>query len=199
MLLNVNDSEYTIIIQDIMKSFHTKKFPAKIIGTLLFAAPKRAVSGKLKGVKKMQHYKKSLMITLVIDRICIAVWIACLFLVPQIARWYDMYSNKESIFIQLVILLYLAMIPAAIILVKINTLLSNIQIEKVFEHDNVKCLKIISYCCFVIAVLAAIMIYWRILAFVVVVAFGFVGLLLRVLKNVFEQAVVLREENDLTV
>lgn len=147
----------------------------------------------------MQHYKKSLMITLVIDRICILVWIACLFLVPQIARWYDMYSNKDSIFTQLVVMLYLAMIPAAIILVKINTLLSNIRIERVFEHDNVKCLRTISYCCFVIAALAAIMIYWRILAFVVVVAFGFVGLLLRVLKNVFEQAVVLREENDLTV
>ena len=147
----------------------------------------------------MQHYKKSLMITLVINRVCMAVWIACVFLVPQIARWYDMYSNKNPIFTQLVILMYLAMIPAAVILVKLNTLLSNIRTEKVFEHDNVKCLRVISYCCFVIAVIALIMIYWRLLAFVVVVAFGCVGLLLRVLKNVFEQAVVLREENDLTV
>lgn len=147
----------------------------------------------------MQHYKKSLMITLIIDRIGIVVWFACLFLVPQIARWYDMYSNKDSIFVQFVILVYLAMIPAAIILVKLNTLLSNIQKEKIFEHDNVTCLRVISYCCFIIAALAAIMIYWRILSVVVVVSFGFVGLLLRVLKNVFEQAVLLREENDLTV
>ena len=57
----------------------------------------------------MQHYKKSLMITLVINRVCMAVWIACVFLVPQIARWYDMYSNKNPIFTQLVILMYLAM------------------------------------------------------------------------------------------
>ena len=110
-----------------------------------------------------------------------------------------MYSNKDSIFVQFVILVYLAMIPAAIILVKLNTLLSNIQKEKIFEHDNVTCLRVISYCCFIIAALAAIMIYWRILSVVVVVSFGFVGLLLRVLKNVFEQAVLLREENDLTV
>ena len=43
------------------------------------------------------------------------------------------------------------------------------------------------------------MLYWRMLAGVVFVSFAFVGLLLRVLKNVFEQAVLLREENDLTV
>ena len=164
---------------------------------MLFAELKKAQDKK--GVLKMQHYKKSLMITLVIDRICIAVWIACLFLVPQLARWYDMYSNKESIFTQLVVLMYLAMIPAAIILIRLNTLLSNIRSGQIFEHDNVNCLRVISYSCFIIAVIAAVMIYWRILAFVVVVAFGFVGLLLRVLKNVFEQAVLLREENDLTV
>ena len=153
----------------------------------------------MKGTNEMQHYKKSLNITLVIDRICIAVWIACLFLVPQIARWYDMYSNKEPIFAYLVVMLYTAMIPAAVILVKLNTLLSNIKKEKVFEHENVNCLRIISYCCFVIALLAAIIMYRRMLAFMVLAAFGFVGLLLRVLKNVFEQAVLLREENDLTV
>ena len=78
-------------------------------------------------------------------------------------------------------------------------MLSNIRSGQIFEHDNVNCLRVISYSCFIIAVIAAVMIYWRILAFVVVVAFGFVGLLLRVLKNVFEQAVLLREENDLTV
>ncbi len=147
----------------------------------------------------MQHYKKSLMLTLIIDRIGIAVWVICLFLVPQIARWYDMYSNKESVFVQFVVLVYLAMIPSAIILFLLNSLLVNIKRGEVFEYKNVTCLRIISYCCFLIAALAAVMIYWRVLAVVVVTAFGFVGLLLRVLKNVFEQAVIIREENDLTV
>jgi hypothetical protein len=43
------------------------------------------------------------------------------------------------------------------------------------------------------------MTYWRLLGGLLVLAFAFIGLLLRVLKNVFEQAVLLREENDLTV
>ena len=154
---------------------------------------------KIKGDEFVRHYEKSLFITLVIDRICIAIWGACLFLVPQIARWYDMYSNKDSIFIQFVVIVYLAMIPAAIILFLLNKLLSNIKNKRMFEKENVNILRVISYCCFIIAALAAVMIYWRLLAFVVVAAFGFVGLLLRVLKNVFEQAVIIREENDLTV
>ncbi len=147
----------------------------------------------------MQHYKKSLIFTLIIDRIGIAVWLLCMFTIPFIARWYDMYSNKESIFVQFNIIVYLAMIPAAVILIMLNRLLSNIRNEKVFERKNVSCLRIISYCCFVIAGLSLVMAYWRLLAGVVFIAFAFVGLLLRVLKNVFEQAVVLREENDLTV
>lgn len=147
----------------------------------------------------MPHDRKSLIITLIIDRIGIAVWVMCIFFVPYIARWYDMYSNKEPIFIQVTSLLYLAMIPAAVILIMLNKLLSNIRTEKIFEYQNVSCLRVISYCCFVIALFAGVMMIWRILAFVVVIAFAFVGLLLRVLKNVFEQAVLLREENDLTV
>ena len=100
---------------------------------------------------------------------------------------------------QFTVCVYLAMIPAGIILWLLNYLLSNIKKEKVFEHINVKYLRIISYCCFAVAGISLVMSVWRILAFFVALAFAFVGLLMRVLKNVFEQAVYLKEENDLTV
>lgn len=147
----------------------------------------------------MQHYKKSLLLTLYIDRIGLVVWCVSLFLVPLMARYYDMYSHKESIFVQFTVVAYLAMIPAFVILFLLNSLLSNIGRGEIFERKNVTVLRVISYCCFAIAVIAAVMAIWRILATVIVFAFGFVGLLLRVLKNVFEEAIVLREENDLTV
>lgn len=147
----------------------------------------------------MSHDRKSLNLTLIIDRIGIAVWLVCLFFVPKIAHWYDLYSNKDSIFMQFVVIVYLAMIPALVILVLLDRLLSNIRIGKIFEHNNVTFLRIISYCCFAISLLSAVMTIWRLLAIMLFFAFAFVGLLLRVLKNVFEQAVVLREENDLTV
>ncbi len=145
------------------------------------------------------HNKRSFLLTLYINRIAIGVWCVCIFIVPLIVKWYDIYSNKESIFVPLAVILYLAMIPAFVILLLLNKLLTNIRSGAVFEHDNVKYLRIISYCCFVISAVFAVLMYWRLLAFLPVVAFAFVGLLLRVLKNVFEQAVIIREENDLTV
>lgn len=147
----------------------------------------------------MTHSDKSLSITLIIDRIGIAAGIASLFLIPLFASWYDTYSQKESIFIQFTVIVYLAMFPAFIILFQLNRLLANIRSGSVFTKQNVSILRTISYCCFCIALLSLIMTIWRLLAAVIFAAFVFVGLLLRVLKNVFEQAVLLREENDLTV
>ena len=147
----------------------------------------------------MEHYKKSLLATLFIDRAAMGAWVLCLPLVPFFARWYDVYSNKEPIFWQFIICVYIAMIPAGVILFLLNSLLTNIRSQRVFERVNVTYLRIISYCCFAIAAVSVVMTFWRILALAVVLAFLFVGLLLRVLKNVFDQAVLLREENDLTV
>lgn len=147
----------------------------------------------------MEHSKRSLKVTLIIARLAILVWLACVPTVPLIARWYDVYSNKEPIFLQFVICVYIAMLPAGVIIWMLNSLLSNIRDGYIFENDNVKLLRIISYCCFAIAAVSAVFTVWRLLAAVVALAFAFIGLMLRVLKNVFEQAVVMREENDLTV
>lgn len=147
----------------------------------------------------MQHYKKSLLLTLYISRAAIAVWFIALPFIPFLARWYDAYSAKQTIFVQFNVIVYMAMIPVFVILFLLNKLLTNINNEKVFEMQNVTILRVISYACFALSVISAVMIIWRLLALVVCIAFAFIGLLLRVLKNVFEQAVILREENDLTV
>ncbi len=147
----------------------------------------------------MEHNKKSLTATLLIDRIAMGAWVVCLPFVPLIARWYDTYSNKPSIYVPFIACVYTALVPAGIIIYLLNSLLTNISKGRVFEHDNVKILRIISYCCFAISAVSVVMTFWRLLGGLLVLAFAFMGLLLRVLKNVFEQAVVLREENDLTV
>ena len=74
----------------------------------------------------MDHDKKSIIVTLIICRIAAAAWFICIPLVPFIARWYDVYSNKESIFTQFVSSVYAAMIPAGIIVYLLNRLLSNL-------------------------------------------------------------------------
>ena len=87
------------------------------------------------------------------------------------------------------------------LLVFLFMLLNNISKKKIFVPENVKNLRIISWCCFAVAALLAV---WGILTFLEIIflaAFivGFIGLILRVVKNVFEEAVSIKEENDFTV
>ena len=147
----------------------------------------------------MEHSKRSVSVTLFIDRAAMAAWVICMFLIPLLGRLYDKYSGREPIFVWFVVCTYAAMAPGGAILFSLNLLLGNLRREKVFEHENVRYLRVISYCCFVIAAICAVISFVRPLGFALVASFLFIGLLLRVLKNVFEQAVYLREENDLTV
>ena len=87
------------------------------------------------------------------------------------------------------------------LLVFLFMLLNNISKKKIFVPENVKNLRIISWCCFAVSALLAV---WGILTFLEIIflaAFitGFIGLILRVVKNVFEEAVCIKEENDFTV
>ena len=87
------------------------------------------------------------------------------------------------------------------LLVFLFMLLNNISKKKIFVPENVKNLRIISGCCFAVTTLLAV---WGILTFLEIIflaAFitGFIGLILRVVKNVFEEAVCIKEENDFTV
>ena len=123
-------------------------------------------------------------------------------LAPFIVRIYD---NRifalfgMSVYLPTIITLYLAAAAALVIVIALDRLLSNIRQGKVFTSGNVKILRLISYCCFAVSV---IFIYFSILrpfAWLVVIAAAFFGLILRVIKNVFEQAIVIKEENDFTI
>jgi hypothetical protein len=81
----------------------------------------------------------------------------------------------------------------------LDRLLANIKKKEVFIVKNVKYLRRISWCCFVVAALLLTGAYSTFLLFLMAVAAAFMGLILRVVKNVIEQAVIIKEENDLTI
>ena len=68
-----------------------------------------------------------------------------------------------------------------------------------FCKENVKSLKFISWCCFIVALITFLGSFFYLPLIIVTVAAGFFGLILRVVKNVIQSAVELREENDLTI
>jgi hypothetical protein len=96
-------------------------------------------------------------------------------------------------------ILYFCCIPAMTALICLHILLQNIKNEKVFILKNVKLLRAISWCCFATAFIMVFAMYYYFLFGLMAVAVAFIGLILRVVKNVIEEAVHIKTENDFTI
>lgn len=151
----------------------------------------------------MQNKDKSTFLSSVLVKIVYVLIAVCCVFAPFMVKYYDdniiAPQNMQSVFVPLLITLYTAVPPAVIALVCLDKLLGNIKKNQPFVGANVKYLRVISYCCFAESL---VFLYFSILkpfAFVIVFVAAFIGLILRVVKNVFEQAVAMREENDFTI
>jgi hypothetical protein len=89
---------------------------------------------------------------------------------------------------------------AMIALFSLDRLLRNIRNEIVFTQANVKYLRIISWCCFAIAII--MLCSWPQIHYVLIfvaAAAAFFGIMIRVVKNVIETACEIKDENDFTI
>ncbi|NLZ46257.1 MAG: DUF2975 domain-containing protein, partial [Clostridiales bacterium] len=127
-----------------------------------------------------------------------------LLLVPSISKWYSNISVKNGLIkgdftVPLCITLYVSCVFGYIALIALYKLLDNINKEQVFIETNTKCLRIISWACMMAGITFLIFGLWRVI-FVAIAFFSVMfGLIMRVLKNVFEKAVEIKSENDYTV
>lgn len=156
----------------------------------------------MKGYDFLNKKNFSATLSLVLVRIVFVIIIACCIFAPLIVRVYDngiIALTGSSVYLPMIITLYLAAAVALVIVTALDRLLSSIRHDKVFIPANVKILRLISYCCFAVSVIFIYFSFIRPFAWLVVIAAAFFGLILRVIKNVFEQAIVIKEENDFTI
>ncbi len=94
---------------------------------------------------------------------------------------------------------YPCAIIAYVALYNLLKLLYNIKNEMIFISQNVRHLRVISWCCFAVGFITFVggILYLPFLF--VAVAASFVGLMLRIVKNVMQAAVEISEENELTI
>ena len=78
-------------------------------------------------------------------------------------------------------------------------LLLLVQKKKVFTIPAVELIRYISWCLIFMGIIMVALTFCSVIALCVGAAVIFVGLTVRVVKNVIEEAVCLKEENDLTV
>lgn len=92
-------------------------------------------------------------------------------------------------------MLAVAYLAVALLYLLLRTILHG----KVFGKKTVRLLSAISWCCFAEGALVILLTFWFQLAAVAALAACFVGLCLRVVKNVIEEATRIKAENDFTI
>ena len=95
---------------------------------------------------------------------------------------------------------FLLLIPVAVADGFLVKLLLLVRRHQVFTDKAVSCLRTISWCCFIEAGLCLVTARpFFPVHYAAAFAAGFLGLVLRVVKNVIEEAVALKAENDFTI
>jgi hypothetical protein len=120
---------------------------------------------------------------------------------PWLVRWFLDFSRtdlvgREAFFLSTI---YSGSVPAAVLLFCLYRLLHHIEIEQVFITSNVEYLRRISWSCFTGAIICFVSIPYYFPWIFVAVAAAFMGLIVRVVKNIIAQAVKLKNESELTI
>lgn len=155
----------------------------------------------------MWNRQKSATLSLAVCFFFTALLTAGLFLGPwAIKMWFQLYRGWEDGsdgLRQLVKTFNCCFYPSAplgfVTLYSLIKLLLNIRNGEIFIISNVRYLRRISWCCFTVAIITTVGGVFYLPFFCIAIAAAFIGLLLRVVKNVMENAVELKAENELTI
>jgi hypothetical protein len=142
------------------------------------------------------RFTKYLLDFMFITGIIICVGVPFIF---RIAGQY--YSIFSTYYVPLCIIFMIAGVFALFILWNLRQMFKTVIIENPFVRENVRALKRMGICAFIIALIMAIRLFIVITpaALVLVLVFLIAGLFSLVLSLVFDQAVTYKEENDLTI
>lgn len=155
----------------------------------------------------MWNRKRSVSLSLGVCYLVCALLTVGLFLGPwAIKTWFCFYrgwSENGEAMARMLTLFKVCFYPCAVLgfvtLYSLIRLLVNIKNDAIFITANVKYLRCISWCCFAVSLITLVAGVLYIPYLFICIAAGFIGLMLRVVKNVMENAVELKEENELTI
>lgn len=158
----------------------------------------------------MHKKLRSVLLTQAMVRICYVLLAAAVIALPFICKYsYSEIKDMVPSLGKYVMGPFYAIVPAGYFaLVCIDKLTANIKKDIVFDMKNVKLLSELSIMCFYASAVCVIsfLIIWftaseDISLGLVILAAGslFMGLIVRVVKNIFESAIIIKNENDLTI
>ncbi len=155
----------------------------------------------------MWNRKRSVTLSIVVCFIFVGILTATLFIGPWFVKtWFTAYrgwtENSKAVSDMLTLFMacfYPCAVFAYVTLYSLLKVLFNIKKDQIFIYNNVKYLRRISWCCFVVALITLVGGIFYVPFLLVASAAAFVGLMLRIIKNVMQNAVAISEENELTI
>ena len=148
----------------------------------------------------MNPKNRSAALTLWANRLLMAVIVTLAFAMPSLLRWYNTIRPlRENTNLALLIAFYLCVPIALFALYNLEKLLGNIIAGAVFLRSNVSLIRRVCICCLLVSsvCLPAAFYYPPLIFFCIVMAF--LCPVVNVVRRVFDAAVTIREENDLTI
>lgn len=147
----------------------------------------------------MWNSDRSLTLSIICVRIFILIGIVFLFAGYPIAKMYVDYIHQKEALYPILIAGYICLILAFFMFYELLKLLKNIRHEEVFIPQNIACLRTLSWLCMAVAIVTFTAVLGYVPFLLVAVVFAFIALILRVVKNVMAQAMLLKQENDFTI
>ncbi len=149
----------------------------------------------------MWNDKKSISLSKLFVVLFMCLLIAVAVSAPWLTEWFLNFSRadlqgSEPFFLTTI---YTGSVTTAVLLFCLYRLLRHIEGGKVFIPENVECLRKISWSCFAGAFVCLFSVTYYLPWIFVAVAAAFMGLIVRVVKNVMAQAVALQNDADFTI
>jgi len=149
----------------------------------------------------MWNERKSILLSKICLALFMALLLACAILAPRLVRqlmWMSALANSagRALFLATI---YAGCVPAAALLVCLFVLLRRIGAGNVFVSKNTACLRYISWCCFAGAAICLASALYYVPWLAIGVAAAFMGLVVRVIKNVVAKAIQLQDDADYTI
>ena len=144
---------------------------------------------------------KSTIVSIAATFLFAALVIVACFLLPFLVKLYlgEAYTDAAGIRTALYICLYFSAASSLLLSYLLLRILFNIRKAVVFARENVRYVRYISWCCFAISAAFFALGFFIPFSFVISFAAAFIGLIVRVVKNLLNEAVDIKEENDLTI
>ena len=106
---------------------------------------------------------------------------------------------SEQKILAILVLMYLCSVLGWVLLHAMWKLLGNLRRETVFTEENVRLLNRVSWCCAGAAGLCLTGCFFYLPFLFAVAAAGFMALIVRIVRNVFQQALQMKDELDLMI